>query len=465
MRLPRPAPVLLALALAACAGAAPPGARAPQVPASWTNVVPATASAPAAAIADDWWTVFGSDELAALVVRAVRDNPDLAAGAQRIAAATARARAAGAGLMPSLDATGGMSRGWRGEAAAGNGFRGAFDAGYEIDVWGGNRASAAAAAAAALAARWELDAVALGLRAEVATTYFQLLSLQDRIANARRILDIAERVLDLVQQRQALGAASGLEVLQQRGAVSSLRATIPQLQQRRAETANALAELLGAPPGSVAVRASSLDAVALPAVAPGLPSDLLRRRPDLMRAEAAIEAARADAEAARAAMLPRIRLTGSSGYSSDALSSLLSPAGFLADLASGLVGPVFDGGRLAAARDGAVAAQAQAVEDYRGAVVAAFRDVEDALAAARFLAETEAEQRAALADAEAAYALAEVRFRAGAADFLTLLETQRSLFQQEDALAQTRFGRLAAAIALYRALGGGWSAGPAAGEA
>lgn len=456
------ATALVALALGGCASVPNGVTPAVETPASWNNVMPVAVSAtapagvPARPVPARWWESFGGAELGRLIARAHRDNPDLAAAAQRISQATARARAAGAGLLPGLDASGSSSRGWPGEGRPSSGFQAGLDASYEVDLWGLNRANLEASEALAVATGFDRDVVALSLDAEIAATYFQYLNLHDRLANAHGILDIAERVLELVEKKAELGAASGLEVAQQRAAVASLRANVPTLEQRRAETLNALAQLLGTTAGGVVIRATSLDGVRLPVIAPGLPSDLLARRPDLRRAEASLAAARADVRVARAAMMPSIRLTSGAGYASTELSSLFSPAGFLANLAGGLAAPIFDGGRLAAQRDQAVAGEAEAVDAYRAAVIAAFRDVEDALAAIEYLAEIEAAQRQALAEAERAYELAEIRYRAGSTDFLTLLETQRSLFQQEDTLEQTRLARLSAAVSLYRALGGGW---------
>lgn len=447
----------LTLALAACGTTGTmPEAAAPVVPAQWSNgAVPAGAGTPQA-VSDRWWEAYGVEELAALIDRGLRNNPDLAASRHRIAQARAQARAAGAALMPALDTSGGGSRSVPGEGRGSNSFRGAFDASYEVDLWGGNQARVDAAEAGTISATTRRDAAALSLSADVATTYFQVLSLNDRLENARRILAIAEDVLALVETQENLGAASGLEVSRQRAAVASLRANLPSLEQRRAESLNALAQFLGTTPGEVAVRTDSLDAVTLPAVSPGLPSDLLLRRPDLRGAEAAMTAAEADVRAARAAMLPSVRLTGGGGFSSAELSSLFSPAGFLANLASGLAAPVFDGGRMEAQRDSALSAEAEAVESYRSAVLAAFRDVEDALAGVKYLAEVEAAQQEAFTEAETAYRIAEARYRVGRTDFLDLLDAQRTLFQEEDRLEQTRLARLNASVALYKALGGGW---------
>lgn len=453
----RSAVLALTLAATACGSltAVTDVPSAPPVAASWAN-------APAQAPVDipmQWWEAYGSRELTTLIATAHRNNPDLAASVQRIARARAQARAARAGLFPSLDASAGSSRRWPGEGKASNAFQAGLDAAYEVDLWGGIDAVGKAAAADVLTTVYQHDAAALSLDAEVASTYFQVLNLGDRLDNARRVLAIAERVLDLVETQARLGAASGLEVSRQRGAVASLRASIPSLERSRAESLNALAELIGTTPDALAVAADSLDAVILPAVAPGLPSTLLERRPDLRAAEAGMAAAAYDVQAARAALLPSVRLTGSGGFSSTELSSLFSPTGFLTSLAAGLTAPLFDGGRLRAQRDAAEATRGEAIESYRAAVLAAFRDVEDALAATRFLAEIEEARADAVRQAEESYAIAEARYRVGRTDFLDLLDAQRTLFEQQDAFEEVRLSRLTASVSLYRALGGGWAAG------
>jgi outer membrane protein, multidrug efflux system len=203
-----------------------------------------------------------------------------------------------------------------------------------------------------------------------------------------------------------------------------------------------------------------LAAIAVPPVEPGLPAELLNRRPDIRRAEAGLVAANGDVHAARAALFPSIRLTGGAGLASAALSSLFDVGGSFYNLVSGLTAPIFDAGRLRAGHERAKAREDELVHGYRGALIAAFREVEDALAAAKYLSETEAAQGEALAQARRAYDLAEVQYRAGAVDFMTVLDAQRTLFQAEDTLLQTRLARLTASVALFKALGGGWSEPP-----
>jgi multidrug efflux system outer membrane protein len=445
------------LALAGCAGEAtvqrPDGAVV--VPAGWTQ--PTAAASTATKFPDgQWWRAFGSDELARLIAAAEAGNPDLAAASYRIAQAAAEARSARAGLYPTLDASASGSRSVRGEGRPSASIALGLDASYELDIWGENRARADAAVASRIATEHDREAVALSLVADVATTYLQLLSYEDRLRTAQEVLDLSRRVLGLVETQARIGTASQLEVAQQRLTVANLEAALPSLMLQRDQTRNALAALVGTTPGALAVNATTLDDITLPAVAPGLPSELLQRRPDLRAAEAEIRAAGASLEAARAAMFPSIRLTSSAGLSSDALTALFQPAGFLANLASGLTAPVFDAGRLAAARDSAAAQEAIAIESYRAAVLAAFRDVEDALAAVRYHAERAAIGERAVAEARRAYNLAAVQYQAGATDFITLLDAQRALSSQLDEQRQIRFDQLAAAVDLYRSLGGGW---------
>ncbi|HET6521128.1 MAG TPA: efflux transporter outer membrane subunit [Geminicoccaceae bacterium] len=410
-----------------------------------------------------WWRAFGDPELEGLIAAAQRNNHDLRAAASRVVQAEARTRVAAADLYPTLGASTSGGRAGRAGEGLDAAYQAGFDASYEVDFWGGNRAAAASAGAAFEASRFDRETVALTLTADVATTYFRLLSLADRLESARKQLDIARRVLDLVRSQAEWGAVSELRVAQQRNTVASLEATLPTLERQRAETRNALAVLLGAAPEELEPppAGGSLAAIEVPTVAPGLPAELLTRRPDIRSAEADLAAADADVHVARAALFPSIRLTGRGGFASAALTSLFDVGGSFYSLVTGLTAPIFDAGRLDARRDLAEARRDELVHRYRAAVIAAFRDVEDALAAARYLGETEAAQREALTQARRAYDLAEIQYRAGAVDFMTVLDAQRTLFQAEDALLQTRLARLNAAVALFRALGGGWGEGAA----
>jgi multidrug efflux system outer membrane protein len=470
----------MAALLLVCAGAglitgcmsAPPYERpATPLPSAWSEAPPPAdgAALVAAPGTDDrvayppsgWWLVFGDPELERLIATAQRNNYELKGAASRVVQAEAQARAAAAELYPSLAGSTSGDRDGRGGSGLEPSYQAGLQAEYEADFWGRNRATADSAGAAIEATRFDRETVALSLTAEVATTHFRQLALSDRLASARQQLALARRVLDLVRAQADWGAVSELRVAQQRNTVATLEAVLPTLERQRAETRNALAVLLGLAPSELELTpGGSLGAVAVPPVEPGLPAELLNRRPDIRRAEADLVAANADVHAARAALFPSIRLTGGAGFASAALSSLFNVGGSLYNLVSGLTAPIFDAGRLRAGHALAKARQDELVHGYQAAVLAGFREVEDALVAQKYLSETEAAEREALAQARRAYELAEVQYRAGAVDFMTVLDAQRTLFQAEDTLLQTRLARLNASVALFKALGGGWSEPP-----
>ncbi|HET8997402.1 MAG TPA: TolC family protein, partial [Acetobacteraceae bacterium] len=204
------------------------------------------------------------------------------------------------------------------------------------------------------------------------------------------------------------------------------------------------------------VRPGTLTALTLPPVAPGLPSQLLERRPDIAAAEAQLEAAEFDIKVARAAFFPSIQLTGSAGFQNAALSTLMGPGGFLASLAAGLAQPLFDGGTLRGQLEQAKGRQQELLANYHKAVVQAFTDVDNALTAWRYTSEQEELQRRAVATAQRAADIARAQLQAGTVDITTVLQAETTLFGDEDTLVQVRLARVQALVDLYKALGGGW---------
>ena len=306
------------------------------------------------------------------------------------------------------------------------------------------------------ASRFDQETVRLTLVAGVANGYFQVLSLRGRLAIARENLVIAERVLNLVDARARNGAASALDLARQQAAVLTLRAAIPPLELQERQTLYALAILVGRPPEGFEAAGSSVTALAVPRVGPGLPADLLVRRPDLASAEAQLAAANANVAAARAALLPGISLTGSAGLASNVLINFLNAPTAALALGASLLQPIFDGGRLRGQVDVAASRERELVENYRKSILAALADVEGALAAGGRTADQETLQAQVVEQARIALRLAEIRYREGVDDLLTVLDAQRTLFQAEDQLAQIRLSRLQASIGLFKALGGGW---------
>jgi len=281
----------------------------------------------------------------------------------------------------------------------------------------------------------------------------------------RENLVIANRVFAVVDARVRHGAASALDLARQQAAVLAQRAAIAPLELQERQTLFALALLLGRPPEGFNAGFSAgdttvglrLNDLAVPRVAPGIPADLLTRRPDLASAEAQLAAANANLTAARAALLPSIQLTGSAGLASNVLLNFMSAPTATVALGAALAQTIFDGGRLRSQVDVAASREYELMEGYRKAILAALADVEGALAASSRTAEQELLQQQVLEQARVALRLSEIRYREGVGDLLTVLDAQRTLFQAEDQLAQIRLSRLQASIGLFKALGGGWT--------
>jgi len=413
----------------------------------------------------DWWRGFRSRELTGLMEEAQTVNLDIAAATARFRQADAQARIAGAALLPSLSATGQESYSrTSGSSASGltNGGRevvnysSSLSASYELDFWGKNRDAAQAAEETAVANRFDRDVVALTTLTTVANAYFQVLSAQDRIRTAQRNIASAERILNAIRERLRAGTGTDLDVAQQESVLANQRALVPPLRQTLDQNINALATLVSRPPEAVRVVGGSLSQIASPRVTPGLPSELLTQRPDIRRQEAQLASATANVGSARAQFFPSIQLTGQGGYQSSALTSLFQPNAAFFNMVGSLTQPIFDGGRILGNFEFTQARQDELLQVYRKTVVQAFADVDNALMSIRQTTERLRLQREVVAASRRAFELSEQQLRAGTADIVTVLNTQLTLFQAEDALSQAQLARLLAIVSLYQALGGGW---------
>ncbi|UTD30610.1 efflux transporter outer membrane subunit [Bradyrhizobium sp. WD16] len=417
----------------------------------------------------DWWRGFKSPELTALIEEAQTVNLDIAAATARIIQADALARSAGAALLPTLSGNGQVQHSKSSSASITSTSTGLTSAGreittysaslsasYEIDFWGKNRDATLAAEETANANRFDRDVVALTTYAGVANAYFQVLSTQDRIRIANRNIASAQRIYDAIKTRVEAGTSTDLDLAQQESVLLSQKASVPPLRQTLAQNVNALATLVSRPPESLRVDGGSLIRLALPRVTPGLPSELLTQRPDIRRQEAQLASQTANVGNARAQFFPSIQLTGQGGYQSAALAALFTPNAVFYNIAAGATQPIFDGGRILANFDYQRARQDELLQTYRKTVVSAFADVDNALNAVRQTAIRLRLQQAQTAASRRAFDLSDQRLRAGTIDIVTLLNTQLTLFQAEDALAQAQLARFQAVISLYQALGGGW---------
>lgn len=449
----------IALLLGACASTGNAPAPAPNMPIAFVEPAAPDAAAPA----PEWWNAFGSAELSSLVAAALAANPDLEIAAERVLQAEAQVSIAGASLFPALNFDAGTSRrGTRidgGSWQTGNTSSAALSASYELDLWGKNAAGVRSAEALLRASRFDRETVRLTLIAGVANAYFQVLSLRGRLTIARENLEVAKRVFVVVDSRVRNGANSALDLARQQAAVLTQQAAISPLALQERQTLFALAILLGRAPEGFDTAAAAVTELTVPRVAPGLPAQLLVRRPDLASAEAQLAAANANVAAARAALLPSIGLTGSAGLASTVLLNFLNGPTASFAIGASLLQSIFDGGRQRAQVKVAASHERELVENYRKVVLAALADVEGALAAGGRTATQEVLQEKVVEQARLALGLAEIRYREGADDQLTVLEAQRTLFQAEDQLAQIRLARLQASVSLFKALGGAWQQG------
>jgi NodT family efflux transporter outer membrane factor (OMF) lipoprotein len=422
-------------------------------------------------VSSAWWQDFSSPQLDRLIDTAFQGNPDLRIQGERIVQAELALGNARASLFPSLNLSG--NSGWN---RSDSGDRGGsvvserknsslnLSASYELDLWGRIAASVASSEASLQASHHDFDAARLSLAASIATTYFQHLTHQRRLAIAKENLAIAERVLKVVEARYHNGAVSALDLSRQQTAVLSQRAAIEPLAVDVRQSRSALAILTGTPPqtftldpevAEITEAADTLDALTIPSIAPGLPAELLLRRPDLASNEAQLTAAAANITVARAELFPKLSLSAAAGMASDFLFSLADPSNS-ASISASVVQSIFDGGRLRAQVDISRSRQRELVESYRKNILTALKEVEDALGNVARDTHHEEAQRQILFEAERSLRLAESRYHAGADDLLTVLDAQRNRFSAQEQLAQLRLARLVDAVGLYKVLGGGW---------
>lgn len=449
-------PIAIVAAVTGCAAPNPPRPEAAAVvpPAQWRTSLPTTGGA----LDSAWWQRFGDPVLTRLVETARANNPDIAIAASRVQEARANERLARAQLFPTLDAGAGVTRSRSisplGTAIEATGAQPLFQAAYEVDLFGriGNQVDAARQSA--LASEAARDAAMLSVAAATASGYVTLRALDARRAVVQATIGSRAEALRLARSRAEVGYTSQLELRQAEAEYEATAQILPQVDLAIARQENALSQLLGVSPRAIE-RGVALNTLQLAPVPAGLPADLLRRRPDIAQAEYTLAASDASLRAARAQFLPTLRLTGSTGLT---LSSALANPITIWSLGASVLAPIFEGGRLRANVEGAAARRDQAAFGYRRTALVAFREVEDNLAAIDRLAAQEqrlSAQRRAVAET---LRHATNRYRAGYASYLEQLDAQRALLSVDISLVQLRADRLNAVVALYQAMGGGWSA-------
>lgn len=451
----------LALALSGCSALGPDYARpAIQLPGSFTEA----AGNEQAQVQGEWWKLFKDPALDGLVAKALGGNLDLQAAVARVEEAEAALREAGAALTPAVDLGGESSRSRSSAKSATFNtampiYRTTHSLGlstaFELDFWGRLRRTREAAGAQALASRHARDTVQLSLAGMVTNTYLALRAYDAELAVSRASLASRESSLKIVTSRVEAGLSSPLDLHQAEGALAASRAQLADLRRQRAVTEHQLALLVGDP--ALTLAEGDLRGLPLPPVPPaGLPSSLLEARPDLRQAEEDLVANNARIGVAKAALYPTISLTGGLGQESKDLSNLFSSGARTWNLGLGLVLPIFDAGANSARVDQATARQKQSLAAWQKAVQTAFQEVNDALVGLRENAETESAQEARAKAAGQALELARVRYEAGYSGYLDVLDAQRTLNDAQLSHIAARQARLAAAVDLFKALGGGW---------
>jgi outer membrane protein, multidrug efflux system len=466
---PRPKALLLALATATLLGACatPTATTSPvsagvDVPATWSTGMNATAT-PATDLAQ-WWQRFNDPALGTLVTQALQANPGVRSAQAALMQARAQRDVQQANNGPSLSASGSAQRSRSGPADASSRFQAGFDASWEPDLFGGNRASLDASEAEARASETSLADVQVSLAAEVAATLIELRGLQSRLDIAQRNLDAQSETLQITRWRVQAGLASSLDLEQAIAAQAQTQAQIPALQTSLAQARNALSVLTGQAPGALDTTLGAVAPVPQPPadIALSLPAETLRQRPDVRSAEHRISAALARVAAADAARYPSFRLSGSLGLSALTLGTLTDGASVLRSLLASVSVPLLDGGAAKAQVRAQEAALEQARAGYASTVLTALQDVEDALVAIRGDRERLARLQTAAEAAVNAELLARQRYQSGLTDFRTVLDTQRSLLSAQDSVASAQASLATGHVRLYKALGGGWTPDTAA---
>lgn len=453
-------PPLLALALSACAGAPAYVRPAITVAPGFKEAAPAPddrwqPAQPAEPQGGMWWRIFDDRVLDALVADADLANQDLRIAEAQLRQARAAADAARAGRYPSVSGGVSATRGRSGAAPAGNIYNLAATADWEIDLWGRVRAGVASAEAFAAASAADLAAARLSIHAQLAQSYFEL-----RVADAQgRLLDETvasyQRSLQLTRDRLAAGVATRADVAQAEAQLRIAQAQRLDIGIARARLEHALALLTGRAPADLTLSPDDLG-VTLPVIPTAVPSQLLERRPDIAGAERRVAAANAGIGVARAAFYPSLTLSADGGFRSTRLGDWLALPSRVWSLGPALAGLLFDGGARAAASEQALAAYDATVAAYRQTVLAAFQEVEDSLVALRVLAEEEQVQREALAAARLSLDIVTLQYKAGTVSFLNVIQVQTTALQSEQSVLALRGRRLAATVALVKALGGTW---------
>jgi NodT family efflux transporter outer membrane factor (OMF) lipoprotein len=439
-------------------------------------------SAPSLHSAHDFVERFRSPELTRVIDDALVGNNDIAAAVARIKEADAQARISSAALFPTLSNANnfesfqvpstvsgvgvGANAGQAAAAASNSSASGAtrlgffllgLNASYTLDIWGMNEDASNAARLLANASRFNRQVVEIAMVASALNSYFAVLNAQDQLRVVSENVRIAGKVLTALKARREVGLATVLDVAQQKTVYDNQLAMIPPLQQTLAQQINLLAVLLGRTPESFSVQGTTLKNLRFPKIEPGLPSEVLLRRPDVAEAEARLASQEFSVLQARAAFFPQIQLTGQYGVESIVWRNLATPQAIFWQVLATTTQPLFDGWALQGQYELQKGKYDEFTANYRKQTLTALSDTENALIAVAQTQRYLSLREDAVASAQEALTAAQARLSQGTIDVVTLATNETAYFQAKLALEQVRLARFQAATTLYQALGGGWS--------
>ncbi len=415
-------------------------------------------------IPGDWWTLFRSPQIDALVAQGLRDSPTLAAAQAALRQADEQLAAGRGAFAPAISGSMGVVRSQSSGAAVGSphGFlyslnSASVNVAYTLDAFGGVRRQVEALRAQAEYQRFSMEGAYLALTTNIVTTAIDEAALGAQIDATRHIAASQRAALAIIRRQLALGGASRADVLQQQSVLAATLASLPALEAARSQDRNLLAAYIGEPPTRFTAGAIDLATLRLPRDLPvTLPSRLVEQRPDVRAYAALLHAATAEVGVATANLLPHITLSGAYGGEGVHFSDIFSPASAIWSAAASIGQPIFEGGALWHSRQAAIAAAQEAAANYKATVLTAFRNVADVLVA------LEADARSVAADAVAARSasqslrLVRLQYTTGAASLPQVLLAEQAEQTASIALVKARAQRFADTAALYQALGGGW---------
>lgn len=414
----------------------------------------------------DWWRVFKDPVLDGLETQVASANLDIRAAVARFDQAEAGTKYARSFLFPTIGAGASVSRtreaqnrpnngNTNGLAATYNDIPVALTLGYEVDVWGKIRRSLASARALQQASADDLRFVKLSMEASTAIDYYSLRENDAEQQVLQLTIQQLQQALDLTTRRLNGGLVSDLDVEQARTLLDQTRAQAQALDVQRAQLEHAIAVLVGRSASEFSLAKSPFDG-APPAIPPGLPADLLARRPDIAESERYLASTSEKIGIAKAAYLPQISLSALAGFESGSPASLFTWANGIASLGASALAPVFNGGRTRAGVDQATAAYQESLAQYQKTVLSAYQEVEDQLAALRILEGEAQSETAAVNDSTKAEQIATNRYTRGLVSYLDVVYAQTALLANQRVLTQVSGQRMAATVVLIKAIGGGW---------